>query len=419
MNMAANSDKMAVTDNQPSIPVHSSDSREDSEINKNQGKPLVDGNFKKKGTFKITSITKSYHGPDMSNDTEQEMEHDSLDDLDETVESHTEDASSEILDISKHTDGGEQASPMEEETSDHAIHVNTHTTAHKTDLSSGVHTVNKPEQSSNGSTNVKSEQSSVIKEKPEQQGPHPTRFKVVKIETREPFKRGRWRCHDTSDFPAPEKSDSKIYIPDSNTSGMNSIHNVGAVDDPSKNPAKSANVIQGESHIDNSMIRQSTNVVQPQTHSSNLQSNIAQSSQTHHIPSSFHNGTGHSQMVNSYAPGMSTMQTGDTTFVHAGQILSTIQKGTGFVDKNVHYSSEHKDNVIQDTKDLDSNKSRAMGANVHQDSGNADVQQGAILTPQSVAEVVGMIPSPQEEDRYVYRASYFFFFSFQFYEFHF
>jgi hypothetical protein len=36
---------------------------------------------------------------------------------------------------------------------------------------------------------------------------------------------------------------------------------------------------------------------------------------------------------------------------------------------------------------------RTMGPNIE--------VQGAILTPQSVAEVVGMIPSPQEEDRYV------------------
>lgn len=399
MNMAANPDKMAVTENQPSVPVNSSDSREDSETNKNQGKSLGDVNLKKKGTFKITSITKSYHGPDMSNDTEQEVEHDSLDDLDETVESHTEDASSEILDISKHTDGGEQASPMEEETSDNAI---TQSTSHRTDFSSGLLSVSKVEQNGNYvSTIGKTEQNTIVKEKSEQQGPHPTRFKVVKIETREPFKRGRWQCHDTSDFPAPEKSDSKINIPDPSS---------GIYDDPSKNPAKLANVIPGESHIfDNSMIRQPPFVTQLQTHSSNIISNIAQTSQNYYVPSTIHNGTGLSQNFgkgNSYAPGMSSMQVGDTTFVHAGQIPSTIQQGTGFVDKSIPYSVEQKDNVIQnvqDNKEVESNQTRAiqMGANILQDSENADIQQGAILTPQSVAEVVGIIPSPQEEDRYV------------------
>ena len=49
--------------------------------------------------------------------------------------------------------------------------------------------------------------------------------------------------------------------------------------------------------------------------------------------------------------------------------------------------------LTADIKELNSAMYRTMGPNIE--------VQGAILTPQSVAEVVGMIPSPQEEDRYV------------------
>ncbi|XP_052104586.1 TSC22 domain family protein 1-like isoform X2 [Mytilus californianus] len=408
MNMAANSDKMAVTDNQ-SIPIHGSDSREDTDM-KLQGKSTNDGNYKKKSTFKITSVTKSYHGSaDLSNDADHDIEHDSMDDLDETVESHTEDASSEILDISKHTDGGEPASPMEEETSDHAIN-------------SGISNkeVNIKTEQMNSSSNVK-EINVKEKEKTEQQGPHPTRFKVVKIETREPFKRGRWRCQDTLDIPAPDKSDTKINIVDSNVGVSNTsgtTHNVSSVEDPSKNPAKSVTVIQGENrenfHIDNSStIRQTQPNSQlqiVQTPNSNIPSNVAQQVYTHPVSTNFQNGTGHSQALpnvnSSHTPGQTTMQTGDTTFIYTGQIPSTIQNIAGSnVDKSLQYNKEQyvgSDNVIQnvDNAELNSDSSKTSGAHkMPQNSMNIEVQQGAILTPQSVAEVVGMIPSPQEEDR--------------------
>ncbi|XP_063428830.1 TSC22 domain family protein 2-like isoform X2 [Mytilus trossulus] len=413
MNMAANSDKMAVTDNQ-SIPIHGSDSREDTDM-KLQGKSTNDGNYKKKSTFKITSVTKSYHGSaDMSNDADHDIEHDSMDDLDETVESHTEDASSEILDISKHTDGGEPASPMEEETSDHAINSGI-TAINNTNKEVNIKTEQMNSTSNVKEINVKEKE----KEKTEPQGPHPTRFKVVKIETREPFKRGRWRCQDTLDVPASDKSDTKINIVDSNVGVPNStLHNVSSGEDPSKNPAKSVTVIQGESrenfHIDNSStIRQTQPNSQlqiAQTPKSSIPSNLAQQVYTHPGSTNFQNGTGHSQALpnvnSSYTPGQTSMQTGDTTFMYTGQIPSTMQNVAGSnVDNKLQYNKEQhvsSDNVIQniDNTELNSNLSKTSGAhNMPQNSMNIDIQQGAILTPQSVAEVVGMIPSPQEEDR--------------------
>ncbi|XP_063428831.1 TSC22 domain family protein 1-like isoform X3 [Mytilus trossulus] len=412
MNMAANSDKMAVTDNQ-SIPIHGSDSREDTDM-KLQGKSTNDGNYKKKSTFKITSVTKSYHGSaDMSNDADHDIEHDSMDDLDETVESHTEDASSEILDISKHTDGGEPASPMEEETSDHAINSGI-TAINNTNKEVNIKTEQMNSTSNVKEINVKEKE----KEKTEPQGPHPTRFKVVKIETREPFKRGRWRCQDTLDVPASDKSDTKINIVDSNVGVPNStLHNVSSGEDPSKNPAKSVTVIQGESrenfHIDNSStIRQTQPNSQlqiAQTPKSSIPSNLAQQVYTHPGSTNFQNGTGHSQALpnvnSSYTPGQTSMQTGDTTFMYTGQIPSTMQNVAGSnVDNKLQYNKEQhvsSDNVIQniDNTELNSNLSKTSGAhNMPQNSMNIDIQQGAILTPQSVAEVVGMIPSPQEED---------------------
>lgn len=423
MNMAANPDKMAVTDNQSIIPVHGSESREDNDV-KHQGKSINEGIFKKKSTFKITSVTKNPDAVDISNDADHDVEHDSMDDLDETVESHTEDASSEILDISKHTDGGELASPMEEETSDHVAN-NTNVK----DLSNI-----KTEQASSiipkESTNVK-ELTSKEKEKSDQQGPHSTRFKVVKVETREPFKRGRWTCLDTLDYPAPDKSDTKLNIADSNPAALsttNSTHHMGGViDDPSKNPAKSTNVIQNENkenfHVDNyqnpSTTRQSQPSTQPQiqqTVTSNIQSNVAQQQiQTYPSVSNFHNSTIHSQPISnvntSVAQGQNSMQSSDkpqTTYVYGGpvtgQMPNAIQNMAGSnVDKNVHFNKERyvgSDNVISnvDNKELNSAMYRTMGANIQQNSPNIEVQ-GAILTPQSVAEVVGMIPSPQEEDR--------------------
>ena len=159
--------------------------REENDLRGNQSNPKVDAP-KKKTTFKITSVTKSSQRGG-SGDLTQDNDLDSQDDLDETVDSHTEDLSSEIYDTnSKATDTDNQDPLLT------------------------------PEE--------------VIKEKP-------ARFKVVKVETKEPFKRGRWFCYDYLD--APEKSENKqeeIHVNSGNSSAANSVHYVHGVDDPSKNP---------------------------------------------------------------------------------------------------------------------------------------------------------------------------------------
>ena len=144
---------------------------------------------KKKSTFKITSVTKNTQRGG-SGDMTADVDGDSMDDLDE---SHTEDLNSEVLDCSKATDNDPDSL-----------------------MTPGVLT---PEEVS----------------KPDAQ----SRFRVVKIETKEPFRRGRWLCHDYLNT-APEKIESKsadeVHVHSNNSSASSSIHFVHGVDDPSKNP---------------------------------------------------------------------------------------------------------------------------------------------------------------------------------------
>lgn len=148
----------------------------------------IDGVPKKKGTFKITSVK--------LNDTQ---DGDSMDDLDESHTEMTEDYSSEILDMSRATDYGQDTPSVTED-----IPL-TNQTARDNQRNTDMH----------------------------------SRFRVVKIETKEPFKRGRWHCHDFLDpQPSAERSETKVND-DANSgssSAGSSIHYVHGVDDPTKNP---------------------------------------------------------------------------------------------------------------------------------------------------------------------------------------
>ncbi|XP_045200840.2 protein bunched, class 2/F/G isoform-like isoform X1 [Mercenaria mercenaria] len=166
----------------------------DYRANSNSPKPVVDGVPRKKGTFKITSVK--------LNDT---GDADSMDDLDESHTELTEDYSSEVLDASRATDY-EQETPSVAEDIPLALN------------NPGVRDV---------------------KEKSDMH----SRFRVVKIETKEPFRRGRWFCHDFLDPQSSsvniDKSDTKVNQDDTNSgssSAGSSIHYVYGVDDPAKNP---------------------------------------------------------------------------------------------------------------------------------------------------------------------------------------
>ena len=188
----------------------------------------VDGQYKKKSSFQITGVypaVKSGLDPDG----------DSLDDLDETAETHTEDVSSDILDISKTTDIDPDPSSTEE------ISTPNHLT---NDESPGrdVASLNLLDGEQNGSRDK--DMSKDLQ----------SRFKVVKIESTEPFRRGRWLCHD---FMAPskdgekkekgEKGEKDEGVGSGNSSAASSIHYIHGVDDPAKNPL-GPTIIHSEGH---------------------------------------------------------------------------------------------------------------------------------------------------------------------------
>ena len=188
----------------------------------------VDGQHKKKSSFQITGVypaVKSGLDPDG----------DSLDDLDETAETHTEDVSSDILDISKTTDIDPDPSSTEE------ISTPNHLT---NDESPGreVTSLNLLDGEQNG--NRDKDMSKDLQ----------SRFKVVKIESTEPFRRGRWICHD---YMAPskdgekkekgEKGEKDEGVGSGNSSAASSIHYIHGVDDPAKNPL-GGTIIHSDGH---------------------------------------------------------------------------------------------------------------------------------------------------------------------------
>ncbi|XP_076454176.1 uncharacterized protein LOC143289159 isoform X2 [Babylonia areolata] len=146
---------------------------------------------KKKTTFKITSVTKSSRRGGSGDLLLNENDLD-LDDLDETADSHTEDLSSEIFDTNSRATDVDSQDPL---------------------LT--------PEE--------------IVKESEPKE--KPARFKVVKVETKEPFKRGRWVCCDYLD--APEKTDIKmdeVSNKPCSSNATDSVHHVHGIGDPSKNP---------------------------------------------------------------------------------------------------------------------------------------------------------------------------------------
>lgn len=185
----------------------------------------VDGQYKKKSSFQITGVYPAVK-------TGLDPDGDSLDDLDETAETHTEDVSSDILDISKTTDIDPDPSSTEEVS----------TPNHLNDDSPGrdATSLNPLDHEQNGNRDMSKDLQS--------------RFKVVKIESTEPFRRGRWLCHD---YMAPskdgerkergEKGEKDEGVGSGNSSAASSIHYIHGVDDPAKNPLGGA-IIHSDAH---------------------------------------------------------------------------------------------------------------------------------------------------------------------------
>lgn len=170
--------------------------------------PSKSGDPARKKTFKIISVKK---GGTSGGDGAPDNDADSIDGLDE---SQTEDLSSEFYDSSKATDID-------------------------TDLQDCINLPLTPDELTSTTTIV-------VKQKPDYNSQ--SRFKVVKIETKEPFRRGKWVCYDFFDT-APtsvvmvEKNDSKVTedsiiqsaLASNNLNSSTSVHYVHDVIDSSSN----------------------------------------------------------------------------------------------------------------------------------------------------------------------------------------
>ena len=173
-----------------------------------QRKMSTDSYPKKKPSFQILSVTLKYGSRRVERDlTGEDHDGDSLDDLDE---SHTDDiSSSDILDMSKTTDIDPDPS------SDQDLFHN---------MNEGEESVKAEVQKNDSLQNLQTAVQANL-----------SRFKVVKIESKEPFKRGRWTCLDFLD--PHEKDSAKVEdVGSGNSSAASSIHYVPGVDDPAKNP---------------------------------------------------------------------------------------------------------------------------------------------------------------------------------------
>ncbi|XP_013095745.2 TSC22 domain family protein 2-like [Biomphalaria glabrata] len=160
----------------------------------------------RKKTFKIISVKKGGSG---SGDLAGDNDGDSIDGLDE---SQTEDLSSEFYDSSKATD-------LDMDFQDNLMPLT-------------------PDE-------VTSSTTIVVKTKPDRDAQ--SRFKVVKIETKEPFRRGKWICYDFFDtapasLVAVEKNGSRITDESiitsalsGNLSSSSSVHYLHDVNDSSSN----------------------------------------------------------------------------------------------------------------------------------------------------------------------------------------
>ena len=174
--------------------------------------------MKKRGSFQITSVVvaKSNHTEDL----------DSFDDLDET---HTEEMSSEIGDTSKITDIDVDPSSTEEITASATTPTEAEDVFQQSKTLPDTDVINKVH--SNNDIH--------------------SRFKLVKIESKEPFVRGRWTCLDYRNPPTEKSLEKSLEDAGSgNSSTTSSINYVHGIDDPLKDPLLTTLVADGHSIIE-------------------------------------------------------------------------------------------------------------------------------------------------------------------------
>ncbi|KFM76143.1 Protein bunched, class 2/F isoform, partial [Stegodyphus mimosarum] len=160
---------------------------------------------RKQTSFQITSVT--VKGSRLSTDGGE----DSADDLDE---SHTEDVSSEILDCSRTTDvDNDQLSEDNSNTNNDDLSNQTPSipvkckteinVKHEAQIDVAVKIPSESSKTDKPSIPPEKNQSEHVVNPPTLPDQWQHRFRVVKIVSSEPFKRGRWLCMDFMDPPAP------------------------------------------------------------------------------------------------------------------------------------------------------------------------------------------------------------------------
>lgn len=175
---------------------------------------------KKKSGFQITRVVDRGHVGADEGDV-------SVDDLDDTCETRTEDVSSDILDLSKNTDIEAEPSSSEETTPSYMT---------EEACREGVKSTLSRQEVNKLNTGPAADMQS--------------RFKVVKIESKEPFRRGRWTCLDYLDPLNVEKvaeDDSSA-----NSSASSSLQYVEQECDPAAVPADTMMVIDSSLYPTNS-----------------------------------------------------------------------------------------------------------------------------------------------------------------------
>ncbi|KAI0232859.1 hypothetical protein LSAT2_016853, partial [Lamellibrachia satsuma] len=201
----------------------------------------AEGPRKKSSSFQITRVVAKSGVLDHANE-----DGDSLDDLDET---NTEDLSSDFQDISKNTDFCDQSIDEHAVVSytkpDEPLASSFTDEASATQIKcSGVSSINSP---------VPAAQTTPVEHVKDKTADIQSRFKVVKIESKDPFKRGRWKCLDYLDPPTSDRPVDKADKPvddvsgSSNSSTSSSVHYTSDVDDPGKLP-QVANLAYTDGH---------------------------------------------------------------------------------------------------------------------------------------------------------------------------
>ena len=277
--------------------------------------------MKKRGSFQITNVTiaKSNHNEDL----------DSFDDLDET---HTEEMSYEICDTSK-------------------IDIDPSLTE---ELAASVTTITDHDDVfRQGKALQEADTMNISKANSDMH----SRFKVVKIESKEPFVRGRWTCLDYRNPPAEKALEKNTdEIGSGNSSTTSSINYVHGIDDPARDPLLAISsdghtivepqpINLGISHISNEPLSstlvsttENNSLTNNKLNSSQIKSLISQS--VHSTPTTVMNPSSQSTSITPVSTNtMITEHSSD--YIPSGQEAYLPPQGQEYMSHTDYESSHH------------------------------------------------------------------------------